>query len=55
MVHVVPSNEKLRARAVRLVRLLTGADSTRATQALQRTEGKVVEAVRVLQGAKAGR
>ena len=55
MVHVVPSNEKLRARAVRLVRLLTGADSPRAAQALQRTGGKVVEAIRVLQGAKAKR
>lgn len=52
MVNVVPSNEKLRARAVRLVRLLTGAGAVPAAEALQRGGGKVTEAVRILKGKK---
>jgi len=45
MVNVVPSNEKLRARALRLVRLLTGANADRAARALRQGEGKVMAAV----------
>ena len=45
MVNVVPSNEKLRARAIRLVRLLTGAGIAEAEQALRATGGKVPVAV----------
>jgi len=52
MVNVVPSNEKLRARAVRLVRLLTKASAERAGEALRRGEGRVVEALKFLGGAK---
>ena len=52
MVHVVPSNEKLRARAVRLVRLLTKASAERAAEALRRGEGRVMEALKLLKGAK---
>jgi N-acetylmuramic acid 6-phosphate (MurNAc-6-P) etherase len=52
MVNVVPSNEKLRARAVRLVRLLTKASPERAVEALRRGEGRVMEALKFLRGAK---
>ena len=45
MVNVVPSNEKLRARAIRLVRLLTGVGIAEAEQALRATEGNVPAAV----------
>lgn len=55
MVHVVPSNEKLRARAVRLVRVLTGADAGRAAEALRSGKGQVMEAVKSLKGEKAGK
>ena len=53
MINVVPSNEKLRARAVRLVRLLTGVDAASAAHALARRGGKVREALRLLRGARA--
>ena len=52
MVHVVPSNEKLRARAVRLVRLLTKVSAERAGEALRRGEGRVMEALKFLRAAK---
>jgi len=52
MVHVVPSNEKLRARAVWLVRWLTGADADTAVRALQKTGGRVMEAARHLKKSK---
>ena len=55
MVHVVPSNEKLRARAVRLIRLLTGVGPVDAATALGRAGGNVATAVRKLKNAKAGR
>ena len=48
MINVVPSNEKLRARAVRLVRLLTKASAEGAGEALRRGEGRVVEALKFL-------
>jgi N-acetylmuramic acid 6-phosphate etherase len=51
MVNVVPSNEKLRARAVRLIRLLTGADAGSAVETLRKAGGRVMEAVQM---AKAG-
>jgi len=53
MVNVVPSNEKLRARAVRLVRLLTRASAEQAVEALRHTEGRVREALKVLSAANA--
>lgn len=52
MVNVVPSNEKLRARAVRLVRLLTGASQERAMDALRGAGGKVREAADRLLGSR---
>ena len=52
MVNVVPSNEKLRARAVRLIRLLTGADAGSAVETLRKAGGRVMEAVQM---AKAGK
>jgi len=55
MVNVVPSNEKLRARAVRLIRLLTGADAARAGEALRAGKGKVMEAVKIYAGRKTRR
>jgi len=50
MVHVVPSNEKLKARAIRLVRMLTRAGVEEADRALQAAEGKVTLAVELLGG-----
>jgi N-acetylmuramic acid 6-phosphate etherase len=55
MVHVVPSNEKLRARAVRLVRLLTGVGLSEAAGALGRGGGRVMDALRLLKNAKVRR
>jgi N-acetylmuramic acid 6-phosphate etherase len=52
MVNVVPSNEKLRARAVRLVRLLTGAEVEEAAAAMGKSKGEVMAAVRLLKGGK---
>ena len=48
--NVVPSNEKLRARAVRLVRLLTGASAERAAEALGKSNNNVRRAVKFLGG-----
>jgi len=48
MVNVVPSNEKLRARAVRLVCRLTGASPEKAAEALAKSGNKVREAVQRL-------
>jgi len=48
MINVVPSNEKLRARAVRLVRLLTKASAERAAEALQKSGNSVRGAVELL-------
>jgi len=48
MVHVVPSNEKLQARAVRLIRTLTGAREVEARRALKDSGGKVTLAVEKL-------
>jgi N-acetylmuramic acid 6-phosphate etherase len=45
MVHVVPSNEKLKARAIRLIRMLTKVSVEEADRALQTAEGKVTLAV----------
>ncbi|NDA25292.1 MAG: N-acetylmuramic acid 6-phosphate etherase [Verrucomicrobia bacterium] len=53
MVNVVPSNAKLRARATRLVRMLTGVDGGAAALALRKGDGKVMKAVSLLKGAKA--
>ena len=50
MVNVVPSNEKLRARAVRLVRLLTGAEVEEAAAALAKSGKSVRKAVEFLGG-----
>ena len=50
MVNVVPSNEKLRARAIRLIRLLTGADAARAAEALEKTGNSVRRAVELIGG-----
>ena len=55
MVNVVPSNDKLRARAVRLVRLLTKTSAERAVEALRRGEGRVMEALKFLRGPKVQR
>ena len=55
MINVVPSNEKLRARAVRLVQMLAGADGSTAAEMLARAGGNVAAAVRRHQGAKVGR
>jgi len=48
MVHVVPSNEKLEARAVRLIRTLTGVREVEARRALKDSGGKVTLAVEKL-------
>ncbi|MCX6936037.1 MAG: N-acetylmuramic acid 6-phosphate etherase [Verrucomicrobia bacterium] len=48
MVHVVPSNEKLRARAVRLIRILSGANIEEARRALMVGGGRVMRAVKIL-------
>ena len=50
MVNVVPSNEKLRARAIRLVRLLTGAEMEEAAAALGKSSNSVRRAVKLLGG-----
>jgi N-acetylmuramic acid 6-phosphate etherase len=48
MIDVVATNAKLRARAVRLVRTLTGADEERAQEALAAGDGSVKVAVVML-------
>jgi N-acetylmuramic acid 6-phosphate etherase len=48
MVHVVPSNEKLEARAVGLIRTLTRVGEGEAKQALKDSGGKVTLAVEQL-------
>lgn len=48
MIDVVASNEKLRARALRIVRELTGADDERAQAALARSGGRAKLAVAML-------
>jgi N-acetylmuramic acid 6-phosphate (MurNAc-6-P) etherase len=48
MVDLNPSNLKLRDRAVRIVRELTGADETRAHTALERSGWEVKRALRRL-------
>jgi N-acetylmuramic acid 6-phosphate etherase len=45
MVHVVPSNEKLKARAIRLIRLLTKVGVEEADRALHASGGRVMQAV----------
>lgn len=45
MVHVVPSNEKLKARAIRLIRTLTGVGEEEAADALKLSGNKVTTAV----------
>ena len=55
MVHVVPSNEKLKARAIRLVRMLTKVGVEEAERALFDAGGKVVEAVKKLKSSKGKR
>jgi N-acetylmuramic acid 6-phosphate etherase len=42
MVHVVPSNEKLKARAIRLIRTLTQVGLEEAERALRESGGKVM-------------
>ena len=42
MVHVVPSNKKLKARAIRLIRTLTGVGEEEAERALRESGGKVM-------------
>ena len=46
MIDVKPSNVKLRARAVRIVRTLTGWDETIALAALEKTKWVIKDAVR---------
>jgi len=48
MVHVVPSNEKLQARAARLIQTLTGVGEEEARLALKDSGGKVTLAVEQL-------
>lgn len=48
MVHVVPSNEKLKARAIRLIRILSGASIEEARRALRAGGGRVMGAVKIL-------
>jgi N-acetylmuramic acid 6-phosphate (MurNAc-6-P) etherase len=48
MVNVQATNDKLRARAVRLVRALTGADESRARAALEKHAWRVTAAVKKL-------
>jgi N-acetylmuramic acid 6-phosphate etherase len=55
MVDVKASNVKLRDRATRIVRELTGADYARAQAALQRTQWKIKEACARLGGVRRGR
>jgi N-acetylmuramic acid 6-phosphate etherase len=55
MVHVVPSNEKLKARAIRLVRMLTKVGVEEAERALFAAGGKVVDAVKKLKSGKGKR
>ena len=50
MVNVVPSNEKLRARAVRLVQVLTGVGLEEAAAALQKSGNRVTAAIAHLKG-----
>ncbi|MGH9593152.1 MAG: N-acetylmuramic acid 6-phosphate etherase, partial [Bryobacteraceae bacterium] len=50
MVNVQATNDKLRARAVRLVRALTGADESRARAALEKHGWRVTAAVKKLAG-----
>ncbi|MFR9676006.1 N-acetylmuramic acid 6-phosphate etherase [Streptomyces sp. TR06-5] len=50
MVDVRASNEKLRARSRRIVRLATGADDERITEALAATDGEVKNAILTLLG-----
>ncbi len=50
MVDMLPSNDKLRGRAVRMLRQLTGADETAARAALATTGGRVKLAVLTLRG-----
>ena len=45
MVHVVPSNEKLKARAIRLIRMLAKVGEEEADSALRASGGKVTLAV----------
>jgi N-acetylmuramic acid 6-phosphate etherase len=45
MVHVVPSNEKLKARAIRLIRMLTKAGAEESDRALRDAGGRVTQAV----------
>ncbi|HBZ84509.1 MAG TPA: N-acetylmuramic acid 6-phosphate etherase [Verrucomicrobia subdivision 6 bacterium] len=45
MVNVVPSNEKLRARAVRLVQVLTGVGPEAAAAALKKSGNRVTAAI----------
>lgn len=50
MVDMRPSNDKLRARAVRMVRALSGADAVAAQSALDAADGHVKLAVLTLRG-----
>jgi len=50
MVNVVADNTKLRGRAARIVARITGADATRATEALDAAQGNVKAAVLMAAG-----
>ena len=50
MVDMLARNEKLRLRAVRMLRHLTGCDETAARAALDHTGGRVKPAVLVVRG-----
>jgi N-acetylmuramic acid 6-phosphate etherase len=50
MVDVRATNAKLRRRALRMVRQITGADETGAATALEATQGRVKPAVVMLLG-----
>ncbi|NDH86731.1 hypothetical protein EBY67_06730 [bacterium] len=52
MVHVVPSNEKLKARAIRLIRTLTRVGEEEAADALKLSGNKVTAAVDRLKAQK---
>lgn len=45
MVHMKPTNQKLRDRATRIIMDLTGADPDTAASALERADGEIVPAV----------
>ena len=54
MVDMQAKNAKLKLRAIRMLRTLTGCDETAATAALAATDGRIKPAVLVVHGLDAG-